>query len=240
MTRKALTAGLDKVVRANQAPVETWIRRARRGRLEATPAEIISSLENQFRAAVSTMGAVSGAAAAAPGISTGVGLATAPLEIATFLEATAVFAQAVAEIHGVHIDDVERRRTLILAVAIGGSGATIVEQAAGRTGAHWGRQIVKGIPMSKIHAINKALGRNFVTKYGTKQGILVLGRAVPLGVGALIGAGGNAVLAQTSIKAARRAFGPPPEEFPLDELFLATEPSDGDVIIDAEIVSEPS
>ncbi len=95
-----------------------------------------------------------------------------------------------------------------MAVLLGNGGSTFVQKAAGRTAPDWGRAIVNGIPMSAIRNANKVLGRNFITKYGTKQGILVLGRSVPVGLGALIGGAGNAALGRTTIAAARTAFGP--------------------------------
>jgi hypothetical protein len=67
--------------------------------------------------------------------------------------------------------------------------------------------------MSTIRAVNKVLGRNFVTKYGTKQGVLVLGRQLPFGLGALIGGGGNAAIGYATIRTARKVFGTPPEEW---------------------------
>ena len=88
---------------------------------------------------------------------------------------------------GITIEDVERRRTLVMAVMLGHEGAKAVGKVAERTGQHWARQLARGIPNSKILAVNKVLGRNFVTKYGTKQGILVLGRVLPFGIGAVIG-----------------------------------------------------
>lgn len=45
-----------------------------------------------------------------------------------------------------------------------------------------------------------------MTKWGTKQGILVLGRELPVFVGAGIGAGGNAFLARGTVRASRRIF----------------------------------
>jgi hypothetical protein len=63
--------------------------------------------------------------------------------------------------------------------------------------------------------MNKTLGYRFVTKYGTKQGILVLGREVPFGIGAAIGGGGNYLIGQGSVRAARKAFGPPPPDWPV-------------------------
>ena len=50
-------------------------------------------------------------------------------------------------------------------------------------------------------------------RFTTRQGALMLGRALPVGIGAGIGAVGNMALARASIKAARRAFGPPPSNF---------------------------
>jgi hypothetical protein len=67
------------------------------------------------------------------------------------------------------------------------------------------------VPPSKLLQINKVLGRNFVTKYGTRQGINVPGRIIPFGIGAVIGGAANLALAETTIRASRRAFGPPPE-----------------------------
>lgn len=213
LARTVLGPALDRVVRLNQAPVDAWIRRVRRADPGATPAQVVATLERQYRRTVMGLGAASGAAAAGPGITTGLGLATAPGEIALFLEATALFAHAVAEIHGVHVDDPERKRTLVLAIALGEPGVRLVEKTAGRK-TDWPRHLVRGMPLSGVRDLNAALGERFLTRYSRKQGLLVLGRAVPLGVGAAVGAAGNAALAQASVSAARRAFGPAPKAFP--------------------------
>ncbi|WP_308354488.1 hypothetical protein [Streptomyces sp. NK08203] len=70
------------------------------------------------------------------------------------------------------------------------------------------------MPTATLRQINKVLGRNFVTKYGTRQGIVVLGRVAPFGIGAVIGGGANAALASLAVRAGRRAFGPAPEQWP--------------------------
>ncbi len=75
-----------------------------------------------------------------------------------------------------------------MAVMLGDAGAKAVGKVGEPTGQHWARQLVRGIPNSKILAVNKVLGKNFVTKYGTKQGILVLGRVIPFGIGAVMAA----------------------------------------------------
>lgn len=67
--------------------------------------------------------------------------------------------------------------------------------------------------MAKIQAVNKVLGRHFVTKYGTKQGIVVLGKVIPYGIGAVIGGTANALFSQGIITASTRAFGAPSQSW---------------------------
>ena len=59
------------------------------------------------------------------------------------------------------------------------------------------------------------LGHNFVTKYGTKQEILIIGKQAPVAIGAAIGAGGNAFFGYGVVKSARRAFGRAPDQWPV-------------------------
>ncbi len=167
-----------------------------------------------YVSALSGTGAAVGATAAAPGVGTGVALAMSAGETLSSLELSALFALSVAEVHGVPIAEVERRRTIVMGVMLGGSGSTTIGKVAGRTGQHWGRQVVAKVPVETLRQINKVLGPNFIVKYGTKQGIIVLGRVAPFGIGAVIGGGANAALATLAVRAARRAFGPAPTSWP--------------------------
>ncbi|KGN37508.1 hypothetical protein N803_14175 [Knoellia subterranea KCTC 19937] len=184
--------------------------RVRRSRPGATPAEIVKGLNKYYLATVSTTGGAAGASAFAP---TGFSVGAAVLDLAAFTEASALYSLALAEIHGVPVQDLERRRTLVMGVLLGNSGSKLVEKAAGRTGAHWGRLLTASIPASSIKQVNKVLGHNFVTRYGTRQGVLVIGKQAPVGIGAAIGAGGNALFGYGVVKSARRAFGPPPTDW---------------------------
>jgi hypothetical protein len=178
---------------------------------QASPAEVIRILEKHYLAVVVSTGVAAGGVAAAPVVGTAASLAVSMGDMVGFLEASALFSLAVAEVHGIRIDDLEKRRTLVFAVLLGDSGAKFVEKAVARTGKYWGRLLTDAIPMSTINNINKVLGRWFITKYGTKQGIIVIGRLAPFGIGAGIGGAGNALFGRTVITGARRAFGPPGE-----------------------------
>ncbi|MEU6015813.1 hypothetical protein ABZ826_17655 [Streptomyces sp. NPDC047515] len=205
---------LDKAINAQSALVRKNITRAHQRNPEATPAQTIRSLERMYVSALTGTGAAVGGTAAAPGVGTTVALALSAGEALSSLELSALFALSVAEVHGVPIDEVERRRTIVMGILLGGSGNTTIGKVAGRTGQHWGRQVVAKVPVETLRQINKVLGRNFITKYGTKQGIIVLGRVAPFGIGAVIGGGANAAVAALAVKASRRAFGPPPMEWP--------------------------
>jgi hypothetical protein len=205
---------LDKAIGLQTPLVRKNIARARQRNPEATPAEVVGTLEKMYVSALTGTGAAVGGAAAAPGVGTGIALALSAGEALSSLELSALFVLSLAEIHGVPLDEIERRRTLVLGILLGESGSKTIGKVAERTGQHWARQLVNAVPMATLKQINKVLGKNFVTKYGTKQGIVVLGRAVPFGIGALIGGAANATMATLAVRAARRAFGPAPESWP--------------------------
>jgi len=205
---------LEKALEVQQPIVDAHLARMRRSRPDAPPAEIVASLEKQFLASVSAIGAASGGAAAAPGVGMAVAFGLTAFEIGGVIEATALFALSVAEVHGVRVTDLERRRTLVMAILFGEGAASFVEKAAGRSGKYWGNSIVKGIPMNVINEVNHKLGPRFITKWGAQQGVLVLGRQIPFGIGAGLGALGNLLVGKGSVQAARRAFGPAPQTWP--------------------------
>jgi hypothetical protein len=208
--RDLVTTGIDAAVSVSGAEVERFIRAARRRRANMTDAQLIKSLERSYTGLVATTGAAAGGVAAAPAVGLAGGVVAGIADAGAFTTASAIYILAVASVHGIEVEDLERRRALLLTILAGPGGVTIVEKAAGRTGSHWGRRVTQSISMDVIHKINGVLGKNFVTKYGTKQGILVLGKVVPFGVGAAIGMTGNAAMARMVVRTTRSAFGPLP------------------------------
>lgn len=185
------------------------VARLRRVHPDKSPVELIKYLDRVYLGAVATTGAGAGAAAIVPNGWVQVPVAAA--ELATFLEASVLYALSVAEVHGVHAEDIERRRLLVMAVLIGDSAVKkAVEPVIGRTAPYWGKAIVNRIPNSTIKAVNKLLGPRFITKYGTKQGILVLGKQIPMFIGVGVGAVGNGAFGWFVIRSARKILGPPP------------------------------
>ncbi|MGP9538082.1 hypothetical protein ACT3SP_08720 [Brachybacterium sp. AOP43-C2-M15] len=216
------------------------VARLRRVHPDKTPGELVSYLNKVYLGTVTTTGAGAGAAAIVP--NGWVQLPVAAVELAAFLEASVLYALSVAEIHGVHAEDVERRRLLVMSVLVGDAAVKkAVEPLLGRSVPYWGKAIVNSIPMTAINRANKVLGPRFITKYGTKQGVLVLGKQMPMLIGVGIGAAGNGTFGWFVIKSARKILGPPPQQWPEDgRADLAETPSavaevhdDDDMINDA-------
>lgn len=209
-----LDTALDKALRVQRPVIVAYLNRVRDRRRGAGPAEVVRLLERRYRAAVTAVGAASGGTAAVPGAGTGVSIASAALEISAFIEATALFAMALAEVHGLRIDDPQVRRALVLAILVGDSGAEVAEIAGANAASGWGHVLAQHAPDETVRRVNHVLGKHVLGRFGARQEALVLGRALPFGVGAGVGAVGNAVLARGVIGAARRVFGAPPERLP--------------------------
>jgi hypothetical protein len=208
---RSLDAVLDRVLAIQHPVIVAYVDRWR-SRPGSTPAEVSRALERRYQAAVTAVGGAAGGAAAVPGVGTAASVASAVAEIAAFIEATALYALATAEVYGISTDDREVRRALVLAVLLGEAGMAEIE-AAGVAARHWVPVLSRGVNRDLVSSVNGRLMTRFAAHFGTRQGALALGRALPFGVGAGIGAAGNLALARAAIKSVRRAFGRPPDAF---------------------------
>lgn len=161
-----------------------------------------------------------GAASVIPGVGTGVGLAIASVEIIGFLELTALYALVVAEIHGDSTDDPQRARTLVMALMLGDHGKRLVQDLAVRRGAGgiigtavWGELVTQALPEAMMGELGRRMRDAFMRRFGRRQVGGALGKLLPFGVGAVIGAAGNRTLANEVIRNARGAFGAVPQWF---------------------------
>ncbi|WP_188079056.1 hypothetical protein [Actinotalea subterranea] len=207
-------AAFDKAVSIPSAVIHAHVDRLRRRNPHASPAQIIRLLEKQYLLAVSASGGAVGAAAAAPAIGTGVGVALTTSEVASFFAASSAFALAVADVHGIGIEETARRRTLLLATVLGEQGSKTVGAEAGINTKAWARTLLVNMPTQTIKRVNSALTRRILRRQAAKQGALAFGRLAPFGIGAVIGATGARAMGRTVVTGAYQAFGPPPERFP--------------------------
>ncbi|MCG2799431.1 MAG: hypothetical protein L6367_12965 [Cellulomonas sp.] len=210
---RLLTEALDKAVSIPSTTIEAHVATLRRRNPYATPEQIVRMLEKEYLLVVAGTGAAVGAAAALPAVGTGVALALTTSDVATFFGASAAFSLAVASVHGIAVEDTERRRALLLATILGDAGARAVSDAAEISGLHIGRVLLTRMPMTTVRKVNSTLTRRLVRNQAAKQTGLAVGRLMPFGVGAAIGAVGGRALGRSVVDGARTAFGPAPQRF---------------------------
>ncbi|MCR6688119.1 hypothetical protein [Cellulomonas sp.] len=215
----------DALARAVQLPsavVHAHVASLRRRNPDATPEQLVRLLEKEYLRVVAGAGGAVGAAAAAPAVGTGVALVLTASDVATFFSASAAYVLAVASVHGIEVEDTERRRALLLTALLGESGAKALNDLTGFGGANAARLLLTRLPMATVKKVNTTLTRRMVRTQLAKQTGLFFGRLLPYGVGMVVGATGGRALGRQVVTGARKAFGPAPLAFaPVLELKAA-------------------
>ena len=216
-----VVSGIDRVLTVQRPAVLAHLHSIRAHNPDATPHDVIRILERRYLTAVTTGGALVGASAVIPAVGVGASLALSTVETGGFLEASALFAQSVTEVHGIAVDDPDRARTLVMTLILGTAGSDLVKQLASQaTGSgpvrtkFWGEMVTKSLPQAAMGQIADRLKKTFIKRFAVTQGTNIVGRAIPFGIGAVVGGTGNNLLGRQIIRSSREAFREAPAEFP--------------------------
>ena len=116
--------------------------------------------------------------------------------------------------------DPEKASTLVMAIMLGEEGTALLGSLSGQAvgkGASatqaWGTCCRRSMPRVSApsgNEIQKAFLRNLLKRQGTA----LLGRALPFGIGAVVGGVGNLVMGRAVMANAKEAFGPMPDTIP--------------------------
>ncbi|MDY6056026.1 hypothetical protein [Micrococcus sp.] len=208
------------------------IQRIRENHPGETPEQLAQRLSDQYVNTVTGAGAAVGGTAIIPGIGTVAALGLSAAATVGFLEATALYAQSLAELHGITTQDPERSKALVMAVMLGEDAKELLGELAQRSG---GRG--PGDPSTGLTAmlgtgsgagmgamVVEQLKKRFIKRLLVRQGAGFVGRAVPFGIGAVIGGVGNRAMAKAVVQNARELFGPLPTVLPEE---IASVPVEG-------------
>lgn len=210
--KSIISSTFDKALEVQYPLAIKNVERLRRVHPNKSPKELLAYLDKHYLRAVAITGFATGTAAAVPN-----GVVQTPLALAN-LEASVFYALCAMEIYGVSIEDHERRQLIVTIVLVGDSAATKALRSLNkRTVPYLSKKCINAIPMSTIKRCNKVLGPRFITKYGAKQGVLVLGKQVPLFLGAGIGIIGNTLFGHFTIALVKKVFGDTPDTWDNDK-----------------------
>jgi hypothetical protein len=219
---RPIVRSLDKLMAIQRPAVLAHIRSIRKRHPHASSAEIVRMLERRYLATVTTSGAAVGVTAVIPAIGTVTTLALSGVETAAFLEATALFAQSVSEVHGIAVDDPERARALVMALMLGTEGSDLVRQWGAQAverditrQVYWGEVVTSSLPRAVVGPLADQLKKAFLRRFAVSGTTGLLAKAIPFGIGAVVGGTGNHILGRRVLANARIAFGAPPLVIPV-------------------------
>ena len=213
---RALLAGIEK---ATSARWEAAVARANALPGDVRP-EKIRALSDAFARELGAVGAAAGIAAATPAVGTVATLMATTAELGWFTARSGDLILTIAALHGRPTPTIDERRAWVLAVLIFGStarqGFSSLANQMGASLAGTDRRgpvaqtsqssTKKNMSIATLRAVNGALSRMLVRRYGTRRGAIALGTALPLGVGALVGGGANYVAVRNLVKQADAFF----------------------------------
>ncbi|PMD05066.1 hypothetical protein [Brevibacterium paucivorans] len=212
---------ISKLLSVQRPIVLAYVRSVRRRHPHATPAQMAGILADHYKNLVTGGGAATGATAMIPGLGTGAALGVAAIETGAFLEGSALYAQSIAELHNLPVEDPARANALIMGLMLGNDGKDMVKKVAAqaqgedvpRRDAAWGAMITKQIPTQMVDMLTKQMRKAMFKRYARRSAGSLIGRILPFGIGAVVGAAVNRKMAGIVIENAQHAFGPAPAVF---------------------------
>lgn len=230
---QGVQAQIYKAISVQRPVVIEYLRSLRRDKPEASAADLLKELDRRYVATVTTTSTGVGASAAIPGVGTGIALSLGVADLLFFYETSALYVLAVAELHGIEVSDAARAQPLVFGMLLGEKSQSAVTQivlgaipgaagadqarkmAAGALGnSGWGEVLTQQLPDSALAPVLTVLARQAL-KESAKLGAGTLGKALPFGIGAVIGGVGSFTFGRDVVKAAHLAFPEPPAEFPV-------------------------
>lgn len=153
-------------------------------------------------------GAVSGGAASFPGAGTALTVASLGGDLAVTTVRLTDLILTIGAIHGHQAATVEERRLWVLSVlAFGDDASTSVRKIATELSSGLGAKSTVKISVELLRRLNRSLARTVISRYGRKRAALAVGKLIPFGFGAAIGASGNAMLVRSVARSSDRFMG---------------------------------
>lgn len=173
-------AQIYKAIAVQRPVVLEYLRSVRRDKPDASPGDILKELDSRYVATVTIASSGIGASAAIPGFGVPIALGLGVADLLFFYETSALYVLAVAELHGISVEDPERAKPLVFGMLLGqksqsqvsnlvlsafgaGGAAQARTKAAGAVGkvvpVGWGEVLTQQLPESALAPLTIVLGR---------------------------------------------------------------------------------
>lgn len=172
--------------------------------------QVVDELVKRYTKELAAVAAISGGTAAMPAAGTATALAATGVDLAYTISRLGEMILAIGIANGHDSASIAERKAWVLAVLSRGRGAASrVEGLAGTIGAEGGARLIKMINASQLDTVNSKLASKMLARVATEQSAARLGRLLPFGIGAGVGAAGNVMIVRSVAKSARLFFADP-------------------------------
>ena len=227
-------ARIYKAISVQRPAVINYLKALRRDKPNATPQELQKLLDKRYLTTVTAASTSVGASAAIPAVGIPMALGLGVADLLFFYETSALYVLATAELHGFEVKETERAQPLVFGILLGEKSQSkvthLVLEASGAGGINkartiaggvagkalpqgWGEVLTQQLPDSALAPLATVLARQALKASGA-VGARTLGKAIPFGLGAVVGGVGSYTFGRDVVRAARAAFPTPPTEFP--------------------------
>lgn len=203
---RSLVPVVDRLVEHRHHAAAADVARLRAEHPDDSPDQLADRLIRRYAKDLAVSGAVTGGAAASPVAGVAVAAASAGADAAVSVNRLGEMIMALGIIYGHEALSYEERRAAVLTVMGIADGAAVgMTGLAARAGAKGGARVLRKLPVAGS-AASGGVARRTVTKLSSTKGPWSLTSLIPYGIGAGVGAAGNALLARAVGRAAKEYF----------------------------------
>lgn len=197
---------VDRLVEQRHVSAAADVSRLRAEHPDDSPDELADRLIRRYAKDLAVSGAVTGGAAASPVAGMAVAAASAGADAAFNVSRLGEMIMGLGIIYGHEALSVDERRAAVLAVMGIADGAAVgMTGLAARAGAKGGARVLRRLPPATA-AASGGMGRKAMSKMANTKGPWSLTALIPYGIGAGVGAAGNALLVRAVGRAAKQYF----------------------------------
>ncbi len=183
-----------------------YVDRLRQRHPDRSSEDLEKKLESNYLIVVTASGTIAGLSAVVPGVGTLIGLAASGIESVFFLEASALYAASVGALHGIETLPPDEQRARVVGVVLGESGMALLGRNASQSAKDWANVVADKLPI--VRNIDNAMAKRFIVQFIVRRGVLLFGKTLPIGIGAVVGAAGNLTFGRSVIANAHNVFRP--------------------------------
>ena len=209
-TPSRILSAVERAAEIQVRPIARYVDMVKSKHEGDSPAQVQEVVNKHFRRLATTTGVGAGASAAVPGVGTLASLGVSTGDAFLFLELTTWYTLSSAYLRGIDISRHKDRTALVL-LAINGSSANEAIATVLGSGSVFR---LRSLSQPAVGQVNNQLASMALKRIRKRAATSMVAKALPLGIGALMGGTLNRKIASKAIEHVSATLGEPPLVWP--------------------------